>query len=80
MILQPEENADIMVGYQKTAIDCLKRGVILGTNTNLETFDGERAAAARGPAGPHGAEGGADESQAAARVAGRGGRGGVRET
>ena len=38
VILPPEENADIMLGYQKTAIDCLTRGVILGTNTKLVTL------------------------------------------
>ena len=27
-----------MLGYQKTAIDCLQRGVILGANTKLETL------------------------------------------
>lgn len=37
-ILPPEENADIMLGYQKTAVDCLTRGVILGTNTKLKTL------------------------------------------
>lgn len=38
VILPPEDNADVMLGYQRTAIDSLRRGVILGTNTKLETL------------------------------------------
>ena len=38
MILDNAKNADVMLGYQATAIDCLKRGVILGTNTKLDTL------------------------------------------
>ena len=43
IILQLEENADVMLGYQKTDSDCLTGGVILGTNTKLERLtDPER--------------------------------------
>jgi len=38
VILPPESNADVMLGYQRAAIDCLKRGVILGTNTRLDSL------------------------------------------
>jgi len=38
VILQPESNADIMAGYQRAALDALKRGVVLGTNTRLDTL------------------------------------------
>lgn len=36
VILPPENNADVMLGYQRAAIDALKRGVVLGTNTRLD--------------------------------------------
>lgn len=43
VILPPESNSDIMLGYQRHAIDALKRGVILGTSTCLDTLkDSER--------------------------------------
>lgn len=38
VILDNAKNADVMLGYQATALDCLKRGVILGTNTRLDTL------------------------------------------
>lgn len=38
VILPPECNADVMAQYQRAAIDALKRGVILGTNTRLDTL------------------------------------------
>lgn len=38
VILYPEKASDIMLSYQAKAIDSLKRGVILGTNTKLETL------------------------------------------
>lgn len=38
MILDNAKNTDVMLGYQATALDYLKRGVILGTNTRLETL------------------------------------------
>lgn len=44
VILPPESNADVMAGYQRAAIDSLKRGVILGTNTRLDSLsDADRA-------------------------------------
>jgi hypothetical protein len=36
IILPPENNADVMVSYQRAAVDALKRGVILGTQTRLD--------------------------------------------
>lgn len=36
IILPPENNQDVMAGYQRAATDALKRGVILGTNTRLD--------------------------------------------
>jgi hypothetical protein len=43
VILPPAANADVMAGYQRMAIDALKRGVILGTNTRLDLLsDQER--------------------------------------
>lgn len=43
VILPPESNADVMVAYQRAALDALKRGVILGTNTRLDSLkDSER--------------------------------------
>lgn len=38
VILQPESNSDVMLGYQRAAIDALKRGVVLGTSTRLDTL------------------------------------------
>lgn len=38
VVLPPESNADIMAGYQRAALDALKRGVVLGTNTRLDTL------------------------------------------
>ena len=38
VILPPESNRDVMAGYQREAIDALRRGVILGTNTRLDTL------------------------------------------
>lgn len=43
VILPPSSNADVMLAYQRSAVDALKRGVILGTNTRLDTLtDSER--------------------------------------
>lgn len=43
VVLQPENNVDVMAQYQRAAADALKRGVILGTNTRLDTLkDAER--------------------------------------
>lgn len=36
VVLPPENNADVMLGYQRAAIDALRRGVVLGTNTRLD--------------------------------------------
>lgn len=36
VILPPEANAEVMLGYQRAAVDALARGVILGTNTRLD--------------------------------------------
>ena len=41
VILMPEANADVMQSYQQAAVIALKRGVILGTNTRLDTLDEE---------------------------------------
>lgn len=38
VILPPESNADVMLAYQRAALDALKRGVILGTNTRLDSL------------------------------------------
>lgn len=38
IILPPENNADVMLKYQSAALDALKRGVILGTQTRLDTL------------------------------------------
>lgn len=38
VVLPPESNADVMAGYQRAAVDALKRGVILGTNTRLDSL------------------------------------------
>lgn len=42
IIVPPESNADKMQSYQRQAIDALKRGVILGTNTRLDTLSDEQ--------------------------------------
>jgi hypothetical protein len=42
VIVPPESNADKLVGYQRAAIDALKRGVILGTNTRLDSLSDEQ--------------------------------------
>jgi len=38
VILAPETNANIMNAYSRAAVTALKRGVILGTNTRLDTL------------------------------------------
>lgn len=38
VILMPESNASVMSAYQRAAVDALKRGVILGTNTRLDSL------------------------------------------
>lgn len=38
VIVPPENNVDVMLSYQRLAIDALKRGVILGTQTRLDTL------------------------------------------
>ena len=38
VILQPASNVDVMAGYSRAAIDALRRGTILGTNTRLDTL------------------------------------------
>lgn len=38
IVMPPQNNASTMQGYQRKAIDALKRGVILGTNTRLDTL------------------------------------------
>lgn len=38
IILPPENNADVMLSYQSAALDALKRGVILGTQTRLDSL------------------------------------------
>jgi hypothetical protein len=43
VILPPAANVEIMKGYSRAAIDALKRGVVLGTNTRLDALsEGER--------------------------------------
>lgn len=43
VILPPSGNADVMSAYQRHAADALRRGVILGTNTRIDTLtDAER--------------------------------------
>jgi hypothetical protein len=37
-ILPPESNSNVMECYQRAAVDALKRGVILGTATRLDTL------------------------------------------
>lgn len=44
VVLPPECNMEVMAAYQRSAIDALKRGVILGTNTRLDMLsDADRA-------------------------------------
>lgn len=38
VILPPASNANIMDAYSRAALDALRRGVILGTNTRLDTL------------------------------------------
>ena len=38
VIMLPESNQDVMRGYGRAALDALKRGVILGTNTRLDSL------------------------------------------
>jgi hypothetical protein len=38
VILPPASNADVMTAYAREAANALKRGVILGTNTRLDTL------------------------------------------
>lgn len=43
IVLPPANNASVMSSYSRAALDALKRGVILGTNTRLDTLsDSER--------------------------------------
>ena len=42
VIVAPESNADKLLGYQREAMDALRRGVILGTNTRLDTLTAEQ--------------------------------------
>ena len=41
IVLPPENNSDVMLAYQRSAIDSLKRGVILGTQTRLDLLNQE---------------------------------------
>lgn len=41
LILPPENNRDVMASYQRQALDSLRRGVILGTNTRLDLLPPE---------------------------------------
>lgn len=41
VILPAEDNVSVMQGYNRRALDALKRGVILGTNTPLQLLDSE---------------------------------------
>lgn len=41
IILQPNDNVDVMRSYSSAALDALKRGVILGTNTRLDALSDE---------------------------------------
>lgn len=41
IILPPENHAAVMAHYQRIAIDCLKRGVILGTATRIDLLNAE---------------------------------------
>lgn len=42
IIVPPECNSDKLLCYQRAAIDALKRGVILGTNTRLDSLTDEQ--------------------------------------
>ena len=39
IILPAEANQDVMLSYQRAAIDAMKRGVILGTTTRLDLLN-----------------------------------------
>lgn len=39
VILQPQAHSDVMTHYNRLAMDALKRGVILGTNTKLDLLE-----------------------------------------
>lgn len=41
IVLLPENNCDVMLSYQRSAIDAMKRGVILGTQTRLDMLKDE---------------------------------------
>jgi hypothetical protein len=41
VILNPEANAEVMSSYQKEAAKALKKGVVLGTNTDLGLLDSD---------------------------------------
>jgi len=41
-ILPPESNSNVMECYQRAAVDALKRGVILGTATRLDTLNDDQ--------------------------------------
>jgi hypothetical protein len=41
VIIAPASNCDVMLSYQRRALDAMKRGVILGTNTPLVLLEGE---------------------------------------
>lgn len=41
VVLEPSSNQDVMKSYSSAALDALKRGVILGTNTRLDTLSSE---------------------------------------
>lgn len=36
IILPPESNQHVLEGYQRAALDAMRRGVILGTNTRID--------------------------------------------
>lgn len=38
IVLPPENNSGVMSSYSRAAVDALKRGVILGTNTRLDSL------------------------------------------
>lgn len=41
VIVQAASNCDVMLSYQRRALDAMRRGVILGTNTPLALLKGE---------------------------------------
>jgi hypothetical protein len=41
IILEPNKNINVLSSYSSTAVDALSRGVILGTNTRLDTLTAE---------------------------------------